>query len=465
MTKRRILICVALAQLAFVDSRVGAAEPMVGAYYYPWYGTFSGGHTWTDTLRAKLSPPQPPALGYYSSRASATIAGQIDQSHRGNINFWATSWWGPGSAEDTTTRNYILTNSRAAELKYAVHYESTGRLGDSASPNFSNFVPDFQYLAQNYFGNANYLKVDGRPVVFIYLTRAYFNTQTGRDAVANLRQTMSSQFGVNPYLVGDDVFPGQTNATRAGLWDAITDFDVYGSALQANGSTTAGVTALANQYQIAKQVAETAHVGFIPAVSPGFNDSAVRSGHPAAPRYLTDVPGSAEGWLFSAELSQAALPTLDPAASNMLMVSTFNEWHEDTQIEATVTANPTSVDSSGHGTYAQGYSYAGYGSLYLDLLHSATLLAGDYDGNGTVGVEDYNLWMSSFGSTTNLVADGNGNRVIDAADYTVWRDHFGQAVGSGADATGSSAAVPEPSTLVMLIFAAAGWCLRKRQAA
>ena len=134
---------------------------------------------------------------------------------------------GTGSAEDTTTRSFIFPNARASELKYAVHYESTGRLGDSGSPSFSNFVPDFQYLAQNYFNTANYLKIDGRPVVFIYLTRAYFNTQAGIDAVANLRQTMTNQFGVNPYLVGDDVFPGQTNVTRAGLWDAITDFDVY----------------------------------------------------------------------------------------------------------------------------------------------------------------------------------------------------------------------------------------------
>jgi glycoprotein endo-alpha-1,2-mannosidase len=429
----------AIAVIAIAAANATAAEPLVGAYYYPWYGTFPGGHSWTDTLRAKLVPAQPPALGYYNSRSSTTIASQIDESHRGNISFWATSWWGPGSAEDTTTRNYIFANPRAGELKYAVHYESTGRLGDSGNPNFTNFVPDFQYLGQNYFNNANYLKIDGRPVVFIYLTRAYFNTQAGRDAVANLRQTMTSQFGVNPYLVGDDVFPGQTNATRAGLWDAITDFDVYGSALQANGSTTAGVTALANQYQDAKQVAQTAHVGFVPAVSPGFNDSAVRSGHPAAPRYLTDVAGAAEGSLFSAELSQAALPNLDPAASNMLMVSTFNEWHEDTQIEPTVVANPTSADSSGHGTYTQGYSYAGYGNLYLDRLHSATLLTGDYDGNGTVGVEDYNLWKNNFGSTTNLAADGNGNGIVDAADYTIWRDTLGQSVSasSGADGNGN----------------------------
>jgi glycoprotein endo-alpha-1,2-mannosidase len=372
MTMRQLLIWFAVAMIASVPSCVGAAELLVGAYYYPWYGSFSGGHSWNQTLREHVSPAEPPVLGYYSSRDSATVAAQIDQSHRGNIHFWATSWWGPGSVEDTTTRNFIFTNPRAGELKYAVHYESPGRLGSADSPSFTNLVPDFQYLAQNYFNNANYLKVDGRPVVFIYLTRAYFNTQAGRDAVASLRQTMNTQFGINPYLIGDDVFAGQTDAQRAGLWDAITDFDVYGSVLHAHGSTSAGVAALATQYRSAKQVAQSAHVGFVPAVSPGFNDAVVRSGHPAAPRYLTDVAGAAEGSLFSAELEQAAIPNLDPAAHSMLMVSTFNEWHEDTQIEPTIVADPTTADDSGRATYTQDKSYSGYGNLYLDLLRHAT---------------------------------------------------------------------------------------------
>src|SRR5439155_21304674 len=107
--------------------------------------------------------------------------------------------------------------------------------------------------------------------------------------------------------------------------------------------------------------------------SPGFNDTAVRSGHPAAPRYLTDVPGAAEGSLFSSELSQAALPSLDPAANNILMVSTFNEWHEDTQIEPTIIAGGTTVDDSGTKAFTQGHSYSGYGDLYLDPLRQATV--------------------------------------------------------------------------------------------
>jgi glycoprotein endo-alpha-1,2-mannosidase len=370
-----LLLVMALPTLLL--PRVGESAPLVGAYYYPWYGSFAGGHAWTDTLRAKLSPPQPPALGFYSSRDSAVIAGQIDQSHRGNICFWAVSWWGPGSADDVTTREYILGGPRAGELKYAVHYESTGRLGLGADPSFANLVPDFQYLAEHYFSNANYLRVNGRPVVFIYLTRVYFNTAAGREVVAKLRQTMTSQFGVDLYLVGDDVFPGQTNTERARLWDAITDFDVYGSGLAAHGATRAGVTALAREFQSARQLAKAAHVGFVPSVSPGFNDTAVRSGHVAAPRYLTDEVGAAEGALFSAELNEAALPNLDAAVDNMLMVSTFNEWHEDTQVEATIAAEATTVDSSAQARYAQGGSYRGYGNLYLDLLRAATSPAGE----------------------------------------------------------------------------------------
>jgi hypothetical protein len=364
------LVAVIVARLLGVG--IGSAAE-VGAYYYPWYGSFSGGHAWTRTFREHLVPQQPPALGHYNSRASATIEAQIDESHRGNISFWAMSWWGPHSAEDETIRSYILAHPRAAELHYAIHYESTGRLGNVDHPTLKNFVPDFQYLAQNYFKNPNYLKIKERPVVFVYLTRAYFNTQASRDAVANLRQAMRSQFDVDPYLVGDDVFPGQTNAKRAALWDAITDFDVYGSALQSKGSTTAAVSALSEQFQSARKMTQSIHVGFIPTVSPGFNDSAVRSGHPATPRYLTDVPGAAEGSLYSALLNQAALPNLDEATGNLLMVSTFNEWHEDTQIEPTIVAASTAVDDSVKDAYTNRYTYAGYGNLYLDSLRAATV--------------------------------------------------------------------------------------------
>jgi subtilisin family serine protease len=69
-------------------------------------------------------------------------------------------------------------------------------------------------------------------------------------------------------------------------------------------------------------------------------------------------------------------------------------------------------------------------------------IPGDYDGNGRVEQNDYNVWVNAF-STGNLAADGNGDGSIDGADYTVWRDRMGQsgpnvaAAGSGSSALAS----------------------------
>ena len=61
MHSRLLAIAVAAFFVALAASFSEAAEPLVGAYYYPWYGSFAGGHPWNQTLREHLSPQQPPA--------------------------------------------------------------------------------------------------------------------------------------------------------------------------------------------------------------------------------------------------------------------------------------------------------------------------------------------------------------------------------------------------------------------
>jgi hypothetical protein len=80
----------------------------------------------------------------------------------------------------------------------------------------------------------------------------------------------------------------------------------------------------------------------------------------------------------------------------------------------------------------------------------SAVVAGDYDGNGIVGPEDYTAWRANFGGTTSpgAGADGNGDGVIDAADYVVWRNNLGAG-------SGSKAAVPEPYCLIQLALAGA----------
>ncbi len=74
---------------------------------------------------------------------------------------------------------------------------------------------------------------------------------------------------------------------------------------------------------------------------------------------------------------------------------------------------------------------------------SVVPLAGDFNGNSAVDAGDYIVWRKE--------PAGHGG----ATGYNTWRAHFGQTSGLGAVAT-ANGAVPEPTSLAMVIVAAAG---------
>ena len=365
--KQWLIVFMALFVCTFTWAQQPAVK--VGVYYYPWHGPGVGGHDFKTTLRQHLTPAQQPKIGFYSNKDPNVIEAHIRQSVQGNIHFWACSWWGPGGFEDNVLRNVILPHPDAGKLKYAIMYESTGRLGAANNPNYDNLQKDFEYFRENYFNHPCYLKINDRPVVFIYLTRVYFRNR-GQEALAALR----AAFG-KVYLVGDEIFGPNYRATDAAQWDAITAYDVYGQTLAPEGSRRKALQRLKEILKNAADSAQQAGVGLIPFASPGFNDRGVRSGHEAAPRYFLDVRDSKEGDVFRVMLRSIVVPAVDPLADRILMVTSFNEWHEDTQIEPTAGTEPvTSRDDSGNGTqYTQGHRYADYGDLYLDILRQETL--------------------------------------------------------------------------------------------
>jgi hypothetical protein len=97
-------------------------------------------------------------------------------------------------------------------------------------------------------------------------------------------------------------------------------------------------------------------------------------------------------------------------------------------------------------------------SLQTTDMGSITInaaLPGDYDGNGSVGLEDYMRWRASVGSTGSLAADGNGDHVVDTADYVLWRKNFGSGSSAvpGQATNLTPASIPEPATMVVLLSA------------
>jgi hypothetical protein len=93
------------------------------------------------------------------------------------------------------------------------------------------------------------------------------------------------------------------------------------------------------------------------------------------------------------------------------------------------------------------------------VVPEPTILAGDYNRDGTVDAADYTRWRDTLGAKVNqgTAADGDGGGRIGLPDYEVWKTHFGNGSGGG------SVAVPEPTSVSFAIIAliAAGGCLNR----
>jgi hypothetical protein len=87
------------------------------------------------------------------------------------------------------------------------------------------------------------------------------------------------------------------------------------------------------------------------------------------------------------------------------------------------------------------------------LVSVVPALAGDYNANGVVDAADYAVWRKMLNQTGAApAADGDDNNVVDAADYDIWRANFGRMVGGSAGVS-SSLAVPEPTSIFMVLSA------------
>jgi hypothetical protein len=293
------------------------APLLVGAYYYPWYG--SDGRHWREGYRGT------PLLGEYDSTDEGVIDQQITWASEHGIDFFAVSWWGSDSYEDGVTRGPFLRAIEGHAFRFAILYEAPGLLGmhnekieldDDAVRRLSE---DLIYLAGTTFEHPNYLRIDGRPALFVYLTRTF--TGSVDEALARVRSAVVSETDQDPFLIGDEVYWHAPSSRRILPYDGITAYNMHTSVAGIANGFEEKVRA---RYQLWAQTAEREGIAFVPSVIPGFDDTAVRPevAHPIIARSPD---------LFAAQLYDALALASGPA--RMVMITSWNEWHEDTSIE------------------------------------------------------------------------------------------------------------------------------------
>jgi glycoprotein endo-alpha-1,2-mannosidase len=332
---------------------------LVAACYYPWYR--SNSHWSGDNLRDNLQPSQPPELGHYDCMDQTVIGQHVAWSKRAGIDFWISSWWGPGSPEDDVILDGQLKNEDfRAKMGYCILYEPT--LGNPISVTdayVAKFMNDLRYLDTTHFQQPNYVKIDGKPVLYIYLSR----TMTGnvQQLFAGADSFMVQRGYAGLYVVGDEVYWGKTAGDRVNLMEAVTDYNPHTSQSWVSNATTFVNNTRDQLYDPWMTSMNALGKSFWVDVIPGFNDWGVRPevAHPVIPRGL-----KSETWSMMLQAAKVILEK-QVVPLKVLVVTSWNEWHEDTQMEPTIdAATPTQLPT----TLTRGNWYYGYGTQNLDTL-------------------------------------------------------------------------------------------------
>ncbi len=305
MTKHlpKLILFLLLLPVLQTQTPVFANSPPVLAFYYAWFDE----NTWTSGLPADY-PAHP-----YRSANPATIERQVTQAQNAGINAFVQSWYGPQTENNQTETNFSALLNIAARHNFgaAVDVEVTGPF----FPNAASVQNALATLMATHVQHSAYLRYRGKPVIFFWRQQR-FDTATWaaiRQAVDPNHTTWWIAEGLDPdYL---EVFDGLHLYSIAWAGNPAAELSKWPPRIQK----------VENRLGVDKLWAAT--------VMPGYNDLNLN-------RADSFVRPRNNGNFY--RQTWAAARATEP---DMLIITSFNEWLEGTQIETSAT----------------------YGNFYLDL--------------------------------------------------------------------------------------------------
>ncbi len=283
------------------------------AFYYPWYGNAGvpgGSGRWShwqdvdETGRKIASSTHYPELGPYDSHDPKTIEQHAEWSKQAGLDGWIVSWWGFGHFTDQPMGR-ILDVCRKAGLEVTVYYETVR--GQKTPENAAREIVD---LLTAYAKHPAWLRVDGRPVVFIY-GRAV--EELGISGWLSVIDEVNRRYEGGAVLLGD-----RMSRAAAQVFDGIHTYNTVGSLA---GRDADGVKSWCEE-TFPKWVATAVRHKRISTLTviPGYDDTKIRKPGIAAARL------EGESYRAQWESAIAALP-------DWVLITSFNEWHEGSEIE------------------------------------------------------------------------------------------------------------------------------------
>jgi hypothetical protein len=208
---------------------------------------------------------------------------------------------------------------------------------------YNTFVSDFDHFATKYFDQAQYLKIDGRPLVYIWGT---WNA-TGKfvEAFQEARAKAASH-GFDVYIVGDIIRTDHFYPNLASVYDANTNFLFFvpGSQHAADvGEAATILDGIFSQWEakIAGMKVRDREDPVIlqPGFAPQYDDRLFRGvNNIEGPSYIPAL--SQEQVIAMAQVVRAHAQPVGSEGWKLIWLNTWNNWAETTTFEPTIDSGP-----------------------------------------------------------------------------------------------------------------------------
>lgn len=357
-----------IAVLLFLGSLPAGAAPKEGrkvlAFYYTWYGTPQvtrnwrhwpeGDHDPTKTLPNGMpdtgSTDHPKAL--YDSNDPALIREHLRLAQEIGINAFISTWWGQGGYEDVAFAA-ALKEAERTPVKMTVYYQTTPQAG-KAPGIVDRVAADLNYILDHYAGSPAFFRYNGRPTVFIYshalkqISYAQWSAVVGK---------VRAKYAVNLIADADD-------PRMLAIFDGLHHYNAVAQVV--------GKMDMAEVYRKSVETSRLADKISCATVIPGYDDSNIGRTSP--------IRADRENGELYRRLWREAIKA-DP---QMVLISSFNQWNEGSEIEPSREHGAMYADLTTR--YARVFKQGGRASIPGIEANSARQIEVNSDGPSAVHV-------------------------------------------------------------------------------
>ncbi|MGB7249651.1 MAG: glycosyltransferase [Phormidesmis sp.] len=287
-------------------------QTLVGIQYYLWYGEGFGASHWNDSPRHGYVADKP-LLGYYASTKGQTINYHFDLFEQMaldyvTLNLHVDSEGANGIELMGIQHVFDIAKKRNSPLRFAIQLAPYGEQTEELQR-------AVRLIEKMYVNHPNYFYLDEQPVLFWFWSSAFDGNRRLMLALTEMAETFVN-FAMSLRL------PQRSD-------EAKLTFDFFKGFAPFSPLELAGQSNWEKVWDTAYQSAEKSGMPYrIATVSPGYDDHAldddVRAGNPY--RVVPRQGGSTYQKTIDFVQGLSRPP-------HLIMVSTFNEYHENTHIE------------------------------------------------------------------------------------------------------------------------------------